>query len=357
MPQPFFPSLEFLLEDASILEILMDGHNHIYVERRGDLVDVESPYQDESHLMTEIEAFAEYMGMPVDRLNPIRDYRLPDGSAVHIVIPPIAVGGPSLTIRKFPERLLTRDDLIQFGAWTETIANFLEFCVRGQLNIVIAGGTGSGKTTVMNVLAEMIPDHERIITVEHRQELRIRKPRLVMMETRAPNADGLGSVTMQDLIVSATRMRPDRILMGEAHGGEVLDLLQVVGNGYYGSMLNLHANGPRDALARLEGMASMHSVTLPLLAIREKIAEVFDLVVYAERLPDGRRRLMKITEVGELHGDSIALNDIFVYVQTGMVDGVIQGYFTATSLVPSFLKRLESRGIHVPFSLFEPKAM
>ncbi|MCB9438185.1 MAG: CpaF family protein [Anaerolineales bacterium] len=346
----FMPSLESILEDPSVLEILIDNFDRVYVERGGQLVDVASPYVNNDDLMAELVDLAASMGRHLDESHPIVDLRLEDASRVHIVIPPIALTGPSLVIRKFPAKSLTIADLLGFGSLSEDIVTFIRACVEARVNLVMAGGTSSGKTTVMNIICEMIPPSERIITVEAMAALRFKHNRRVVLEARPANLEGRGEVSLTDLIVSTVKMRPDRIILGEAQGGEVLHLLQAMNTGHDGSMLSMHATGIPDVLARLETMASMGNPTIPLLTIREQLAKAVQVIVEQQRLPDGSRRIVRITEVMGMAGDSIQTQDIFEFYQTGIEGERIVGHFTATGNVPKFIRRLK-----VPMSLFTPR--
>ena len=301
-----------------------------------------------------IRRIAEPMGRRVDESHPMMDMRLEDGSRVNVVIPPIALNGPTLTIRKFWKTTLTVDDLIRFGAWTENIVTFLRASVAGRANLVISGGSGSGKTTLANLMAQMIADGERIITVEMAAELDLPRKRVVRLEARPPNLEGKGEITVRDLVQNALRMRPDRILLGEARGAETLDFLQAMNTGHDGSFCTIHANNPRDALARFEVMASSGNPSIPLVGLREQMASAFNFIVHIERLSDGSRKVMRVTEVQGMQGDAILLADIFAFQQTGFEGGRVQGRFAATGQIPKFLSRLRDAGIQVPMDLFAP---
>jgi pilus assembly protein CpaF len=347
--------LEPILSDPGVMEILVDGYDHVYVERHGRLEDVDSPFQSNDHLASAITGAFATLGFQVDADCPIGDLRLPDGSRMNAVLPPVALTGPALVIRKFPPLSLTVDQLITLGSWNEPIVSFLQACVLARANIALAGGTGSGKTTLLNILARMIPFDERVIVVENATELRLPHRWLVRLESRPPDASGRGAVTTRDLIANAMRMRPDRIVLGETRAGEALDMLQAMSTGHDGSLLSLHAGSPRDAITRLELMCLMAGMELPLSAIREQIASAIQIITYQERLADGRRKVMKVTEVCGLEGDSVVLNDIFEFRQTG-TDGErrIQGRFVATGYVPDFIRRIRGVGIDLPMAIFEP---
>jgi len=329
--------LETLLEDDQILEILINGYDKVYFEKHGRMQKAEIQFENNDHLMDIIQRILTPMGLKVDESTPILDVMLPDGSRVHVVIPPIAITGPSLTIRKFPRIDMTMDRLIEYGSLTAEIADFIRACVQSRLNIVIAGGTGSGKTTVFNVFAEFIPNSERILVLQNAGELRLSQEHLVILETRPPNLQGKGEITMTHLVESAVKMRPDRLLVSEVNGGEVWSLLQAINTGYDGSMFNMHANGVRDVLTRLEVMATEANPSLPLLAIRHNIATAINLIVIQERLHDGSRRIMKVTEVSGMQGDFVTTQDIFEFVLGS--DG--SDKFRRTGHIPTFLNRLE----------------
>jgi len=346
--------LEPLLEDATVTEILVDGYNKIYVERRGKLEDAPASFRDDGHLMEIINRIVTPLGRRIDESHPIVDVRLPDGSRVNVVIPPIALTGPVMTIRKFTATLLTADDLLRLGACNEAIVEFLRACVQGRINIAISGGAGSGKTTLLNLIAGMIPDDERIIVVENVAELRLPQKRVVRLESRPLNLEGKGEVTIRDLVINALRMRPDRIIAGEVRWDEALHLFAAMNTGHDGSMFSLHASSPRDALARLEVMASSANPSIPLLGVREMIASAIGLIVHRERLQDGSRKVVKVTEVQGMQGDVITLSDLFVFQQTGVEDGKIAGRFVATGQIPKFLNRIRDAGIQLPMDLFAP---
>ncbi len=351
-----FGPLEPLLHDDAITEILIDRYDQIYVERHGKFEDIPHHFRDEEHLMQIIRRILTPLGKKVDEQNPIVDARLPDGSRVNVVIPPVAIHGPSLVIRIFAARPLTFEDLVGFSTITQPMINFLDACVKGRLNIVVSGGTGSGKTTLLNLITGLIPPNERIVTVENAAELRPPKTlkRVVRLESQPSNASGEGSVTMRDLVINAMRMRPDRLIIGEVRSSEALDVFQAMNTGYDGSMITLHANGPRDALARLETMVYMAMPSLPLLQVRQQIASAIDLIIHQERLPDGKRKVLKISEVVGMQGDMILVQDIFKFQETGMENGRIVGQFIPTGYIPSFIKKMRAAGVTVPMSLFTP---
>ncbi|MBE2200215.1 MAG: CpaF family protein [Anaerolinea sp.] len=347
--------LEPLLADAAVTEIMIDNFDQVYVERRGRLEDVATPFQSNEQLLELMQALAAYVGRRLDAAYPMVDARLPDGSRVNMVIPPAAISGPSLVIRRFVVRPLTWEQLVQFGSVSTEIVEFLQACVRGRLNILVAGGTASGKTTVLNLISGFIPEQERVVTVENVAELNppTTLKRLVRLESQ-PGIEGRPAVAMRDLVVNALRMRPDRLLIGEVRAGEVLELFQGMNTGHDGTMFTMHANSPRDALARLETMATMGNPTLPLLTIRQQMASAIHLITYQERLPDGARKITKVTEVAGMQGDNVALQDIFQFQETGREDGRIQGHYVATGYIPSFLKILQRAGQSVPLQRFTP---
>jgi pilus assembly protein CpaF len=344
--------LEPILQDEHVMEIMVNGPEHIFFERHGKLEKVEQTFRDEAHVMQIIERIAAPMGHKVDESHPILDLRLPDGSLVHIVIPPIAINGPSITIRKNPKNLMTLERLLEYGSFSAEMAEFIRACILARLNIVIAGGTGSGKTTILNIFAQFIPDEERIILLQNAADLQLHKSNLVVLETRPPNLEGKGEIHMRHLMVSAMKMRPERIIMSEARGGEVWDLFQAMNTGHDGSMFTLHATSPRDTLGRLEIMATQADPTLPLLAIRDNMASAIDLIVQQNRLRDGSRRIEKITEVTGMQGDVIVMQDLFEFTQTDVRDGKIQGIFRATGRIPRFMDRIIEAGINLPAQMF-----
>lgn len=345
---PFF-------DDPDVLEIMVDGWDRVYVERKGRFEDVPSPFQDEEALLALMKTLATAGGRRLDEHQPMVDVRLLDRARCNMVIPPIALTGPALVIRKFPFHLLSVDDLLGFGAWHEDIVAFLRACVQARLNIAISGGTGSGKTTVLNLMAGMIPEDERIIVVENATELRLPQRRVVRLESRPPDHEGKGEVTIRDLVVNALRMRPDRLILGEARAGEALEMLQAMTTGHDGSMFSIHATSPRDVLTRLETMATMHDIVLPLLTVRQMMATALDIITYQERMADGHRRMVKVAEVVGMQGDVIAVQDIFEFRQTGLEGGQIKGHFTATGRIPHRLNRFRDMGIDLPLDLFKPR--
>ncbi len=347
-----FGPLQPLLEDDSITEIMVNGPKNIYVERKGKLQRVPVTFEDNDHVMRIIERIVAPLGRRVDESSPYVDARLPDGSRVNIVIPPISLVGPVVTIRKFFKTPLTVQDLINFGSITPEAVQFLEACVKARLNIVISGGTGSGKTTLLNILSSFIPPDERIITVENAAELQLRQEHVVTLESRPPNIEGRGEVTIRQLVINTLRMRPDRIIVGEVRGAEALDMLQAMNTGHEGSMTTVHSNSPRDTLSRLETMTLMAGMDLPVRAIREQIASAIDLVVHQSRMRDGSRKVVAISEVSGMEGDVISMTDLFVFQHGGYRDGKVFGRLTPTGLRPKFMDKIEAAGIHLPASTF-----
>ncbi|ACZ41935.1 type II secretion system protein E [Thermobaculum terrenum ATCC BAA-798] len=348
-----FGPLEPLLQDETITEIMVNGPDHVWVERNGRLEETNVKFDNEEHVRRIIERIIAPLGRRCDENSPMVDARLPDGSRVNAIIPPLSLVGPVLTIRKFSADPLTVNDLLQFGTLTPPVVEFLKACVKGRLNMVVSGGTGSGKTTLLNVLSSFIPDNERIITIEDAAELQLRQRHVVRLEKRPPNAEGKGEITIRDLVVNSLRMRPDRIIVGEVRSGEALDMLQAMNTGHDGSLTTLHSNSPRDTLARLETMVLMSGMDLPLRAIREQIASAIDIIVHQERLQDGSRKVVKISEVQGMEGDTIVLQDIFEFRQYGMVGRQVVGELVAKGTRPKCLEKLAAHNIHVPPSIFQ----
>ncbi len=342
-----------ILEDPAVNEIMIDGYEHVYIERGGKLEDIPSPFESESQLLEMIDEVLASCGLRADESNPIVDARLADGSRFNVVMRPIAINGPHVTLRKMFIGKLDEDDLIRFGAVSEPMMRFLRACIRARMNILVSGGTASGKTTVLTILARMIPDDERIVLLQS-DEVILDKPRLARLETRPANLDGRGQVSMQDLVTNAMRMRPDRIVTTEVHGAEVLDLIQGMNNGHDGCLQSIHADSVYDALSRLELMVGYANPALPTLTVRGQIASAFDLVVQTNRLKDGRRRLVKISEVTGVSEGVVTTRDIFEFRQTGLVENRIAGYFSATGNIPGAIKDLQDVGVDLPLSIFTP---
>ncbi len=348
-----FGPLEPLLHDESITEIMVNGYDQVWVERNGRLEETSVKFEDEEHVRRIIDRIITPLGRRCDENSPMVDARLPDGSRVNAIIPPLSLIGPVLTIRKFATDPLTANDLLQFGTLTPALLDFLKACIRGRLNMVISGGTGSGKTTLLNVLSSFIPSDERIVTIEDAAELQLHQRHVVRLEKRPANAEGKGEIKIRDLVVNSLRMRPDRIIVGEVRSGEALDMLQAMNTGHDGSLTTAHSNSPRDTLARIETMVLMAGVDLPLRAIREQIASAIDVIVHQERLQDGSRKVVKVTEVQGMEGDTIVLQDIFEFRQVGLVGRKVVGEITAKGIRPKFLDKLAANNIHLPPSIFQ----
>jgi pilus assembly protein CpaF len=345
--------LETYLADDSVSEIMVNAPAEVYVERAGRLERVEKGFSSPRAVLGVIERIVAPLGRHVDESSPFVDARLPDGSRVNAIIPPLALKGPALTIRKFKRDLLTAGDLIGSGTLTPAMAAFLETCVRARRNVVVSGGTGTGKTTLLNVLSGYIPETERIVTIEDAAELRLPQDHWVQLEARPPNIEGKGAVTIRDLVRNSLRMRPDRIVVGECRGGEALDMLQAMNTGHDGSLTTLHANSPRDALARLETMVLMSGMELPVRAIREQIASAVHLVVQQQRYADGTRRISAISEISGMEQDTVTMQDIFVFRQEGFdAEGRAVGRFAATGFIPRFYDDLQRRGVPVDLDAF-----
>jgi pilus assembly protein CpaF len=347
-----FGPLQPLLEDDTITEIMVNGPKNVYVERKGKLHRVPVTFENNDHVMRIIDRIVAPLGRRIDESSPYVDARLQDGSRVNAVIPPISLVGPTLTIRKFSKNPITVDQLIQFGSISAEAIQFLKACVEARLNILISGGTGSGKTTLLNVMSSFIPGDERILTIENAAELQLRQEHVVTLESRPPNIEGRGEITIRDLVINSLRMRPERIIVGECRGGETLDMLQAMNTGHDGSMTTAHANSPRDAIARVETMCLMAGMDLPVRAIREQVSSAIDLICQQERMRDGTRKVTAITEVSGMEGDVITMTDIFVFEQTGMENGKIVGRLRPTGLRPKFMEKIETAGINLPPSIF-----
>ena len=344
--------LQPLLEDDTITEIMVNGPKNVYIERKGRLHRVPVTFESNDHVMRIIDRIVAPLGRRIDESSPYVDARLQDGSRVNAVIPPISLVGPTLTIRKFSRNPITVDQLIQFGSITPESIQFLKACVEARLKILISGVTGSGKTTLLNVMSSFIPNDERIITIENAAELQLRQEHVVTLESRPPNIEGRGEITIRDLVINSLRMRPERIIVGECRGGETLDMLQAMNTGHDGSMTTAHANSPRDALSRVETMCLMAGMDLPVRAIREQVSSAIDLICQQERMRDGTRKVTAITEVSGMEGDIITMTDIFVFEQTGTENGKIVGRLRPTGLRPKFMEKIEAAGINLPPSIF-----
>jgi len=344
--------IEPLLQMGDVTEVMVNGADQIYIEKEGELQLTDVAFNSEEHLMNVIQKIVAPLGRRVDESQPYCDARLPDGSRVNVIIPPLALDGPTVTIRKFAEDPFGVDDLVNFGTMTREMAQFLEGCVEAALNVVVSGGTGSGKTTTLNVLSGFIPHTERIVTCEDSAELQLQQDHVVRLETRPPNIEGEGEVTMRDLVKNSLRMRPDRIILGECRGGEALDMLQAMNTGHDGSLTTLHANNPREAISRLETLVMMAGMELPQRAIREQIATAIDMIVQQARLRDGSRKVVSVTEVQGMEEDRVLQSEIFTWDQEGMVDGEIIGELKPTGVKPSFFERFKQEGIDMPDNLF-----
>ena len=350
--------LEPFVRDPEVTEIMVNGWDTIYVERAGKLYWTGTKFHDDQQLRRTIDKIVARVGRRVDESSPYVDARLPDGSRVNAIVPPLALDGPSLTIRKFAADPYQVEDLVGFGTFTNPVARFLDACVRGRVNILVSGGTGAGKTTTLNVLSSFIPDDERIITIEDAAELRLQQPHIVRLEARPPNIEGRGEVTIRDLVRNALRMRPDRIVVGEVRGGEALDMLQAMNTGHDGSISTIHANSPRDSLSRLETVTLMSGMDLSARSIREQIASALNLIVHQARLKDGSRRITHVTEIVGMEGDVITLQDVFLFDFAAGVDeeGKFRGSLKPTGLRPTFLDKLQEHGIALDPALFAPEA-
>jgi pilus assembly protein CpaF len=344
--------LEPLLRDETITEVMVNGPQQVYIEREGRLELTNVTFQNDEHVMKIIQRIIAPIGRRVDESSPMVDARLADGSRVNAIIPPLSLVGPVITIRKFSATPFTVEDLVRFGTATPEMFEFLEACVKARLNIFVSGGTGSGKTTMLNILSSFIPDDERIVTIEDAAELQLRQEHVITLEARPSNIEGKGAIPIRELVRNALRMRPDRIVVGECRSGEALDMLQAMNTGHDGSMSTGHANTPRDMLSRLETMVLMSGMDLPLKAIREQIASAVDLIVHQNRLKDGTRKIVNITEVQGMEGDVIVMQDIFVFEQTAVTEGKIQGKLRPTGIRPKFVEKFDVAGIHLPPNVF-----
>ena len=348
--------LEPLLADPKVADILVNGAKQVFVERHGKLELTDVQFNDDDHLANIIDRIVSGVGRRIDESSPMVDARLKDGSRVNAVIPPLSIDGPMMSIRRFGVDLLQMEDLIEFGALTEEVAEVLRGIVKAELNILISGGTGAGKTTMLNVLSGFIPIDERIVTVEDSAELQLRQPHVVRLETRPPNIEGNGEVTQRDLVRNCLRMRPDRIVVGEVRGPEALDMLQAMNTGHDGSLTTIHANTPRDSLTRVENMVSMTGINFPSKVLREQIASAIDVVIQLSRHEDGRRRLVSMAEINGMEGEIITMSELFRFERQGLdEDGMIIGGLQATGIVPGFHKTLASRGIDLPIEVFHPE--
>jgi pilus assembly protein CpaF len=347
--------LEPLLADPTISDILVNSHAKVYVERRGKLESTDVRFADDAHLMKIIDKIVSRVGRRIDESSPMVDARLPDGSRVNAIIPPVSLDGPVVSIRRFAVIPLKVEDLLQYKTLTPEMASILQGLSKAKVNMLISGGTGSGKTTMLNILSGYIPQSERIVTIEDAAELQLQQPHVVRLETRPPNIEGKGEVTQRSLVKNALRMRPDRIILGEVRGAEAVDMLQAMNTGHEGSLATIHANTPRDALSRLENMIGMAGLNLPIKAARQQISSAITALIQIGRLADGKRKVMSIQEITGMEGEIITMQEIFAFRQTGVApDGTVQGHFSATGVRPKFVDRLRSHGVMVADTLFDP---
>ncbi len=345
--------LEPLLADPTISDILVNGPKSVYIERRGKLEHTDVEFNDDAHLLNIIDRIVSAIGRRIDESSPMVDARLADGSRVNAIIPPLALDGPTLSIRRFAVELLTMQDLIELGSLTDEVGQVLSAIVKGRMNILVSGGTGAGKTTLLNLLSGFIPTTERIITIEDSAELQLQQPHVVRLETRPPNIEGKGEINQRDLVKNSLRMRPERIILGEIRGGEALDMLQAMNTGHDGSLTTVHANTPRDALGRVENMIAMTGIQFPTKGLRSQIASAIDVVIQIERMEDGRRRLVSLQEIEGMEGEIITMSELFRFEREGLdADGNVLGQLRPTGVVPAFQKNLKRRGIDLPVEVF-----
>ncbi len=345
--------IEALLKDPTVTEIMVNGPKKVFVERMGRLQLSDVQFHDDAHVMNIIERILSPLGRHIDESVPLVDARLEDGSRVNIIIPPLSLVGPCITIRKFATKALSVENLITFGTLDRKMADFIKACIQARVNILVSGGTGSGKTTTLNVLSSFIPENERIVTIEDAAELKLQQEHVITLEARPANIEGSGEITIRDLVKNALRMRPDRIIVGEVRGGEALDMLQAMNTGHDGSLTTAHANSPRDALARLETMVLMAGFEMPIRAIREQVSSAIDLIIHQSRLKDGSRKLTHITEVQHMEGEIITTQDLFRFEQTGMDEnGKLTGKFVATGMQPGFMEKFQINGVELPMDFF-----
>ena len=347
--------LEPLLADPTISDILVNSHSQVYVERRGKLESTDVRFADDAHLMKIIDKIVSRVGRRIDESSPMVDARLPDGSRVNAIIPPVALDGPVVSIRRFAVIPLKIEDLLSYKTLTPEMASIVQGLSKAKVNMIISGGTGSGKTTMLNILSGYIPTSERIVTIEDAAELQLQQPHVVRLETRPPNIEGKGEVTQRSLVKNALRMRPDRIILGEVRGAEAVDMLQAMNTGHEGSLATIHANTPRDALSRLENMIGMAGLNLPVKAARQQISSAITAIIQIGRLADGKRKVMSIQEITGMEGEIITMQEVFAFRQTGVAaDGSVQGHFSATGVRPKFVDRLRAHGVMLPDTLFDP---
>ncbi|HTI51457.1 MAG TPA: CpaF family protein [Planctomycetaceae bacterium] len=353
-----FGPLEILLKDPTVSDIMINGPKKVFVEKRGRIVRSEVVFRDNQHLLQIIDRIVSKVGRRIDETSPMVDARLPDGSRLNAIIPPLAIDGPSLSIRRFGANPLSLEDLLKFGAFTPEMVMLLEGAIKARLNMIVSGGTGSGKTTLLNTLSSFIPHDQRVITIEDAAELQLQQEHVLRLETRPANIEGKGQVTATDLVKNALRMRPDRIIIGECRGPETLDMLQAMNTGHEGSLTTIHANSPRDGVARIETMIMMGGIDLPIKALRQQFAAAVHLIIQANRLQGGPRKITHITEVLNMEQDTVIMQDIFLFVQDGIDEnGRAVGHFEATGVRPSFMQRLEQTGVRLPANLFAARTL
>jgi pilus assembly protein CpaF len=346
--------IEPLLRDDTVTEVMVNGTDQVWIERNGRLEETDIRFRDSQEVMRIIDRIVGPLGRRVDESSPMVDARLPDGSRVNVIIPPLSLDGPCISIRKFATAAYLADDLIRIGSVTEELMEFFQACVRARLNIVISGGTSTGKTTLLNILSRYLPGDERIVTIEDAAELQLQQRHVIRLESRPPNIEGKGEVPIRQLVINALRMRPDRIVVGEVRGGEALDMLQAMNTGHDGSLTTAHSNSPRDTLHRVETMTLMAGMDLPLRAIREQISSAFDLIIHLQRLADGSRKVVQVAEVQGMEGEVIVMQDIFRFIQTGVENGRVDGYFTAMGIRPKFMDKIEASGLSLEPDIFAP---
>ena len=353
-----FGPLEMLLKETGVADIMINGPKNVFIEKDGRIQKSPVKFRDNDHLLQILDRIVSKVGRRVDETSPMVDARLPDGSRLNAIIPPLAIDGPSLTIRRFGANPLMLEDLLRFGAFTPEMVMLLEGAMKARLNCLISGGTGSGKTTLLNTLSSFIPNDQRVVTIEDAAELRLQQEHVLRLETRPPNIEGKGQVTATDLVKNALRMRPDRVIIGECRGAEALDMLQAMNTGHEGSLTTIHANSPRDAVSRLETMICMGGIELPMKALRTQFASAVDLIIQVNRMQGGPRKVTHITEVVGMEGEVVVMQDIFLFNQEGIDEnGRAHGHFVATGVRPAFMSRLESSGIRLPVNLFAPRKL
>lgn len=353
-----FGPLELLLKEEGVADIMINGPKHVFLEKNGRIIRSDVTFRDNDHLLQILDRIVSKVGRRIDETSPMVDARLPDGSRVNAIIPPLALDGPSLTIRRFGSNPLTLEDLMKFGAFTPEMVMFMEGAMKARLNIIISGGTGSGKTTLLNTLSSFISNENRIVTIEDAAEIQLQQEHVLRLETRPPNIEGKGAVTATDLVKNALRMRPDRIIIGECRGGEALDMLQAMNTGHDGSLTTVHANNPRDAISRIETLVNMSGFDLPMTALRKQISSAVHLIIQASRLQGGPRKVTYITEIVGMEGDTIVMQDIFKFVQEGIdSNGKAHGHFCSTGVRPKCIEHLEAAGVKVPPSIFTERTL